>query len=314
MPLQLEEELLQAVGEARSDDVAALLETGADPNAGLFRDESALSIAVRNGREEILDLLLHRAPMCCMKEGHGDVQRHPPARVRYMLRLKDLVLHIVKFSLATYAVCILAMSLPPGSLQTLGLYGSHYLWFTYNCSRVSFYSRISLQRRYLSSWTYVDTLLSMGVTNWINVFFIRQTLRVLVPPMLPPLPDPIPSPTYLQDLAVALPLRFSIDVMVTVICKLLTRVGLIKSERPLWEGTLLSIHPERWRSPAERVLESVLASESVTEAMVLKLLRADTLASRPYERSEVARRLFKLAVDKCWPELTKVPHYCRRAS
>jgi ankyrin repeat protein len=77
MPLQLEDELLQAISENQVAAVAALLAAGADPNAGLFRDVTALSIAVRNGSEEILDLLLQRGPFYCMKEEYGKAQKHP---------------------------------------------------------------------------------------------------------------------------------------------------------------------------------------------------------------------------------------------
>jgi len=302
MPLQFENELLQAVAAGRTAAVAALLAAGADPNAGLFRDETALSIVVRNGSEEILDMLLQHGPMCCMREEYGDV---PWTRFRYVLILKDLVIHIVKISLATYAVRKLAMSLPLGSLQTLALYGSRYLWFTYICSRESFISTTSLQRRYLNPLTHADTLMSMAIDHRINCFLVRQMLRFLIPRILPPLPVPMPPPTYIQDLAVALPLRCGIDVMATASRNLLITLGLIKFQQPRWTPVSLLPNSEPWRSPVERVLESVFASESVTEVMVLKLLQADTLVSQPYQRSEVARVLLGLAVNKCWPELTR---------
>jgi ankyrin repeat protein len=288
MTLQLEDELLQAIAENHTTAVAALLSAGADPNAGLFRDEPALSIAVRNGSEGILDLLLQRGPICCMKEEHGDAQKHHPSLV---LTLKFAVT-IITITLATYAVRKLAVSLPLGAVQTLGLYGSHYLWFIFHYSHVSFYSTRSLRRRYSDPWTYVNPLFAM--------IFPQRILGYLNRHILPAPPLPLPSPTYLHDVAVALPLRFGIDLMVAASCNLLTKVGLIKTGN-------FPLLPKlgRWRSPAERVLESVLESESVTEIMVLKLLRADTLASQPYDRSEVARKLLGLAVNKCWPELTR---------
>ncbi|KAJ7279154.1 ankyrin repeat-containing domain protein, partial [Mycena rebaudengoi] len=83
MPLRLEDELLQAVAENRRTDVEHLLARGADPNAGLFGDHTALSIAVHNGNDEILDLLLHRGGLiACMREQHESDQRAPPARAR----------------------------------------------------------------------------------------------------------------------------------------------------------------------------------------------------------------------------------------
>ena len=137
MPLKLEDELLQVIAENRTTAVATLLAAGADPNAGLFQDEAALSIAVCVGNEEILDLLLPRGPLCCMKEEHGVAQKPPMTRTRLpllVLALKGAIIHIAKLSLATYAVRKLAMSLPLGSLQTVGLYGSHYMWFTFHYS------------------------------------------------------------------------------------------------------------------------------------------------------------------------------------
>lgn len=292
MTLQLEDELLQAIAENHTTAVAALLAAGADPNAGLFRDEPALSIAVRNGSEGILDLLLQRGPICCIKEEHGDAQKHLATLPPPVLTLKVAVT-IATISLVTYAVRKTAVSLPLDAVETLG----HYMWFIFYYSRVCFYSTRSLQSRYLDPWTYVHPLFSMTFPQRIFVYLIRDRSHA---PALP-----LPSPSYLHDVAVALPLRFGIDLMVTAGCNLLTKVGLIKSEWPRWTGNFpLLPNPGRWRSPAERVLESVLESESVTEIIVLKLLQADTLASQPYDRSEVARKLLGLAVNKCWPELT----------
>ncbi|KAJ3520383.1 hypothetical protein NM208_g13730 [Fusarium decemcellulare] len=67
MSLQYEDELLEAVAANDVSRVTSLLEDGADANAGLFRGEAtALSIAVRNGREDIIDLLLNhvQSPRC----------------------------------------------------------------------------------------------------------------------------------------------------------------------------------------------------------------------------------------------------------
>ncbi|KAK4496821.1 hypothetical protein PRZ48_012805 [Zasmidium cellare] len=59
-----------------------------------------------------------------------------------------------------------------------------------------------------------------------------------------------------------------------------------------------------WMPPAERTFRAILRSTAGTESMVLKLLDAGMLASQPYGRSEVARKLFELSLDKCWPTLT----------
>ncbi|OCL05902.1 hypothetical protein AOQ84DRAFT_224394 [Glonium stellatum] len=103
----------------------------------------------------------------------------------------------------------------------------------------------------------------------------------------------------LQDIAMVLPFRFCIDEMVTAGYNLLKKVGLINPERPRWTGKFSSL-----LSP--RALESILESESVTEAMVLKLLRAKTLALQPYERPGVACKLLRSAINKFWIELTRL--------
>ena len=119
------------------------------------------------------------------------------------------------------------------------------------------------------------------------------------------LPPPlIPSTTYLQDLSVAIPLCICVDTVVTAGRNLLTKGSFIK---PLpWSGNAPSIaDPESWRSPAQTGFHSILESEAVTEGMALKLLRANTIASQPYETSDVARRLLELAVFNCWVALTE---------
>ncbi|KAF4414929.1 hypothetical protein FACUT_13833, partial [Fusarium acutatum] len=69
MALNLQDQLLQSIQANDTTSVAQLLEDGADPNAGLLEgDSSALSIAVRNGAGDIVDLLLRHGCDCCMVE------------------------------------------------------------------------------------------------------------------------------------------------------------------------------------------------------------------------------------------------------
>lgn len=73
----------------------------------------------------------------------------------------------------------------------------------------------------------------------------------------------------------------------------------------------LAISPEvisrlqrrNWVPPAKKVLDAVLESTSITESIVLKLLRADMLAARPYSKSHVVLELCDLAIDRCWSEV-----------
>ncbi|RHZ53721.1 uncharacterized protein CDV56_102257 [Aspergillus thermomutatus] len=294
MSLWLEEELLQAVKESNATTVANLLAAGADPNAGLFRREHVLSMAVCNGSEEILDLLLKRGPIVCMKESHSDNQRSPTIwhKLRWLASaLKGTVVRTGIALLAPLAMHKLAMSLSPGFLQNVGLYGSRYFWFLMHASRASLLSDADLRTRYLDWWTYTDTL-----SHRLKERFVRRLFRI---------PLPILSPSYVQSFAMPLLLRFCIDVIVVAGRSILHVVRTDDPERQRWTGNLPLSNYDGWLSPAEKVLRAVLESESVTEAMVLKLLQADTLASQPYERSEAARTLLGLAVRKCWPRLTR---------
>ncbi|KAJ7038646.1 hypothetical protein C8F04DRAFT_1324529 [Mycena alexandri] len=65
-----------------------------------------------------------------------------------------------------------------------------------------------------------------------------------------------------------------------------------------------------WKSPAEKTFQTILPSDSVTEAVVLKLLRVGLLASPPYMTSEVAHKLLDVAIDRMrWPAEAKAIHY-----
>ncbi|KFY82480.1 hypothetical protein V498_08576 [Pseudogymnoascus sp. VKM F-4517 (FW-2822)] len=295
MPLNLEVELLQAIQENDTAAVATFLATGADPNAGLFRDDTALSAAIRIGNEEILELLLHYNPLICIQERHGNPQEPSTLRDKLLSALKSVYVLTTVICLVTWALRALTTSFPSGFLQTSLLYGSHYVWFILYYSRGGFVSTMSLQSRYLDPWTYVGILTSMSVMHNIIAFLILHILR----------PLSVPLPSYLQDLAIAIPLCICVDVVATAYRNILTKSSLIKP--PRWSGDPSSLpEPESWRSPAERLLDSVLESDLVTEAMILKLLRAQVLASHPYDRSEVARQLLGLATDRCWPDLAKV--------
>ncbi|KAF2669759.1 ankyrin [Microthyrium microscopicum] len=68
MQLHFETELLEAVRENSASEVADLLIKGADPNAGLFGGETALSLAINNDSGEVLDLILQRGPLCGLGE------------------------------------------------------------------------------------------------------------------------------------------------------------------------------------------------------------------------------------------------------
>ncbi|KAJ6592897.1 ankyrin repeat-containing domain protein [Mycena capillaripes] len=305
MPLRLEDELLQAVAENRRTDVENLLARGADPNAGLFGDHTALSIAVHNGNDDILDLILHGGPIACMREQHESDQRAPPALARVWKTMRLIGVNwFAKMSFATYGVRRLAVIVfPPGSLRTACLYGSYYLWFIQQHSIVSAVSSGKLRQRWLTPLTYCTALVDMALSHQIVGFFIR---RVLPAPTLP-----VPAPSLVRDVAVAIPLCFFVDATITAGLTLLKKAGFHRlwvrqrtSGQERWTGEIHLADPV-WRSPAEKTLQSILDSDSVTEAIVLKLLRKGLLASPPYKRSEVARNLLDVAINKCWANLTE---------
>jgi hypothetical protein len=246
MPLRLEDKLLQAVSENRRADVEALLKRGADPNAGLFGDHSALSIAVHNGNNHILDLLLHGGPIACMREQHESDQRAPPARVRVWVRSIGIL--FAKLSFATYVVRRLAVIVsPPDLLRTACLYGSYYLWFIRQHSIVSAVSSGTLRQRWLTPSTYSKALVDMAVFHQVVSFLIRCGLPA---PLLP-----VPAPSLVRNLAVAIPLRFVVDATITVGHTLLQKGGLHRfqvwqrtSGQERWTGEMPHLADPAWRS------------------------------------------------------------------
>ena len=67
MGLKLEDDLVEAVKIGDVGRVRSLLALGADPNAGLFSDSTALFSAVQGGNREIVGALLRYNPRCCLK-------------------------------------------------------------------------------------------------------------------------------------------------------------------------------------------------------------------------------------------------------
>jgi hypothetical protein len=194
MTLELEDELLQAVKQNDTTAVAALLAAGADPNSGLFRDETALSIAVHNGSGEILDLLLRRGSLCCMVEQHGDAQKRPATRSSLLHPIVSTLKNAIMIPLATYGLHKLALSLPPNSLQTLALFISHYMWFIDRRSLLVLYSNATIRSRYPNPFDHLYTVISASINHRIYVFFIQKVLPAPTVTM--------PSLGYVQEIAV----------------------------------------------------------------------------------------------------------------
>ncbi|XTI84864.1 ankyrin repeat-containing domain protein [Cenococcum geophilum] len=299
MPLHLEEELLQAIRENDTAAVEMLFRASADPNAGLFGDDTAISLAIKSGNEDILDLILQRHPICCMVEEYASKQpRRPTARSKYLQISKDFAVQLAVVLICVYALRSLAVVLPEGVWQTLFMYASHYLWFVYRCWHFNSQSVVRLMDCYRDPWYHFTTFF------WISVSF--RLYAWICYSILPSVSIPWVRPNYLRDLAFAFPIRAAVDLIATAIPKIATLVGLHRPQNHRWSGPLPQhFDPRRWRSPAEKAFESLYQSDSVTESVVLKLLQADMLASHPYRNSKIASRLFELAVDRCWPELTR---------
>jgi hypothetical protein len=127
-----------------------------------------------------------------MKESHRDKQQ--PPTIWQALRslahaLKGTVVRTAIALLAPLAMHKLAMSLSPGFLQNVGLYGSRYFWFIMHASRASLLSGDT----YLDWRSYTDTLAQM-----LKERLVRSLFRVTLP--IPPPPPPLPPPTMLRVL------------------------------------------------------------------------------------------------------------------
>ncbi|KAH7096041.1 ankyrin repeat-containing domain protein [Paraphoma chrysanthemicola] len=296
MPLILEHELLQAIREEDITAVRRLLENGADPNAGLFGTENSISIALETGNEDILDLLLNYGPFCCMTEENAE-NRPYQIRVTRPMLVRTLAYNFAKIVATKFCLRVLATSAVGGHLEYVAFWAYHYYWIVFGSLTSGTDSLHTLRERYRSPWWYIGVLLDILIGHQLYGCIDRRVLTMI--------PNPLKSPSLAHDFLVVLPLRICLDGLVVIGRKTLTTMGILKPRRRTWIGDDICLAlTEHWHSPAERVTRLIATSDKVKEEMVLKLLRSDMLASRPYKDSLVAAELFCTAVDRCWTQVT----------
>ncbi|KAF1852223.1 ankyrin [Cucurbitaria berberidis CBS 394.84] len=302
MALYFESELLQAVEDEDVNAVITLLEAGADPNAGLFKHETAISKAISTGNEEILDLLLRNGSLQCMIEeqpcaaGHW-LQKRRSATRRSTLRGLAL-LPLTKIGLDCAAAWLHGVR-----CQHLLRLGGHYLWFVARATISGPVSLAELRSRYLKPLTYAETVVEMLFGNQLYNWMVRRLLS-FVPSLAMPLGSDLGS-NMRHDLLLAIPLRFAVDCMVTAVHTLFRQLPYKLGRSASGPDVYLILETESWKSPAERAFESIMVSDKATETIVHKLLRAGILASRPFKNSPVAKSLLRSAIIRCWPTVTE---------
>ena len=303
MPLFLEEELLEAVRQGSVEDVSKLLECGADPNAGLFGDSNALSLAIGQGSQEITDLLLQhgRGRLCCVMEERASDQKPPSSRTT----LSPIALTVrngardVGLILAQVFVLRRLAKLPMSwSLRASLIYGSQHVWFVMASISESTYTSTSFVGRWRNPYTYFDALIWMGANQRISNLFTNWLLPS----------DRLSSPllSYWKDIGVAIPLRFSIELATTMTQQLLVSFGLLNQnqDRNKWTGEApKSFDLESWHSPAFKIIDTIEKSSEVTEEMVMGILSSGLLVSLPYNESLAARVLLKCALKRSWTKV-----------
>lgn len=309
MGLRLEAELLQAVEGSDVQLVADLLAVGADANAGLFSNEkTALSIAVRNANEEIVDLLLAHGCGCCLRERDPEspleIAKPPPARRLTKHLCKFLGLHVA-ISVVRFVLRNVAFAIGIGAFRdALLLITGHYLFYAYFTATSALHAPDTMWQRYRDWRTHVDTFWRIGVSHQLSIMITGRLsgdysyVGTFYPAFR--------YPGYLKDLAFAFPIRLALDTIVAITNarKLAVRAGVLTAHK--WAGPIpKDVDSETWDSPAKLLMQSIFEPCSITKrrATILKLLKADMLASRPYSDSEVANVLRDLAITQCWDDV-----------
>jgi len=308
MGLRLEAELLQAVEENDVRLVADLLEAGADANAGLFSNEkTALSIAVRNANEEIVDLLLVHGCGCCLRERDPESPLEiakPPLARRLAKHLRSYFVLQVAISILRFALRNVAFAIGIGGFRDVLLLTGHYLFYAYITTRLVLDAPDTMWQRYCDWHTYFDTFIKISLSHRLSVTITERLsgdyshIGTFYPAFR--------YPGYLKDVAFAYPIRLALDAIVAITNarRLAIRAGILTEHR--WAGPFpKNVNRETWDSPAKLLMQAIFEPSSIPKrrATILKLLKADMLASRPYSDSEVANLLRDLAIVHCWDDV-----------
>jgi hypothetical protein len=131
MSLYLEEALLDAVATDNLQQVQNLLMLGANPNAGLFRDASALALTIEHENMEILDCLLRYKPNCCLTEVSipliETAELLPPRTWSQRLQeICQILLYTLSIDVAIFIVLFKLSSYTSGFIQDLLLLCANY--------------------------------------------------------------------------------------------------------------------------------------------------------------------------------------------
>ncbi|KAK3687857.1 ankyrin repeat-containing domain protein [Podospora appendiculata] len=109
-----------------------------------------------------------------------------------------------------------------------------------------------------------------------------------------------------MDLALSVPIRFAVDAAVSHVKRFGTMWGYFPQQNKSTASLLNLIDTEfceKWAPPGRVVLDVIFESKIDIERIVIQLLQAGMLASRPYSKSLVALALCDLAIDRCWTQL-----------
>ncbi|KAK3324497.1 ankyrin repeat-containing domain protein [Cercophora scortea] len=317
MALRLEDELLQAVVANDSRGVSELLAAGADANAGLFRgDFTALSAAVSNGSEEIVELLLQHGCNCCMTERvvepessgsavSGSRVPDPDAarrsRHQWLKALKELgsrVLEVGAVSLARYTLRRVGWQ-NISRYRIIPLAAGHYLTYAIWAARFAFLRTDPLRQRYQQFTTYGVALFLISFPHRVwNAVTGRLSGDYAAASALG-----VRFPTFAMDLALSIPIRFATEVVVSHVKRVGTMWGYYGESADNLLNLIDTEFCQKWTPPGKVVLDAIFESKIDIERIVIRLLQADVLASKPYSKSLVALELCDLAIDRCWTQL-----------
>ncbi|KAF4451528.1 ankyrin-1 [Fusarium albosuccineum] len=283
MSLEHEDELLEAVTSNAVSQVTSLLEDGADANAGLFRGEAtALSIAVRNGREDIIDLLLNHRCNCCMVEQIVEPPVPSPGAIISLSNPSALVetARSLLWGAGRTHMFLLAIDMPWFSLAIIlgGLSSLEEKQPVYRPPSSG--DTIGIGGRLSGDY---DAAVKLGI----HFLGLRQ------------------------DMALSIPIYAAVSATVGCLRWIGVQTGYIKPPNPVRPATAataamaaISRHQD-WQPPAKLVLDTLLESPLVTSSIVLKLLRAEMLVARPYNTSQTARVLCTMAIKRCWNDVLR---------
>ncbi|EXK23823.1 hypothetical protein FOMG_19419 [Fusarium oxysporum f. sp. melonis 26406] len=309
MALNLQDQLLQAIQANDTSSVAQLLEDGADPNAGLLEgDSSALSIAVRNGAGDIVDLLLRHGCDCCMVEHISESPATPDPEpeedsnatyVSVTQAVAPIGLSLAWTSVARYMLRRFGWQRPHKYRAILMGVGHYLAWAEFVAKEAIWFNVDWSWSYYLDYEFHLGNMLMVSIFHRLhNAVTGRLSGDYAAASRLG-----LRFPGFAQDIFFSILIHMAIHRMANCVRYIGIRAGLMEKPLAISPAVITRSQRRDWVPPAKKVLDAVLESTSVTESIVLKLLQADMLAARPYSKSQVVLELCDLAIDRCWYEV-----------